>query len=122
LQYVTCIVCFGRDIHYNAIQHFRFSCTNVSRGHNYPGAESLRGHRITAGDAGKSQQCHKYFLQYSAFASERPQVRTWDAKLASCPGAIYNLVTPLHAEPYYLLYEAREAHKNALISLTDCKS
>jgi len=27
-----------------------------------------------------------YFLQYSAFASERPQARTWGAKLASCPG------------------------------------
>jgi len=42
--------------------------------------------RITAGDADKSQQCHKNFFQYSKFASERLQVRTWDAKLASCPG------------------------------------
>ena len=33
-------------------------------GHNSPGAE-------------KAQQCHKYFLQYSIFASERPQVRIW---------------------------------------------
>ena len=32
------------------------------------------------------QQCHKHFLQYNAFASERPQVRTWGAKLASFPG------------------------------------
>jgi len=37
-------------------------------------------HRITigapnhCGDAEKSQQCHKYFPRYSAFASERPQV------------------------------------------------
>ena len=28
MQYVICIVCFGRDIHYKAIQHFRISCTN----------------------------------------------------------------------------------------------
>jgi len=34
----------------------------------------------------KSQQFHKYFLQYSTFASEKPQVWTWGAKLASCPG------------------------------------
>jgi len=49
------------------------------------------GRRITAGGA-KKQQCHKYFLQYSTFASEKHQVRTWGAKLASCPG---RHVTPL---------------------------
>jgi len=39
------------------------------RRHNYSGAESLWqwGHRITE----KSQQCHRYFLQCSTFASER---------------------------------------------------
>jgi len=37
----------------------------------YGGAESLQGRRITAGGAEKSQQCHKYFLQYSKFAFER---------------------------------------------------
>jgi len=41
---------------------------------------------MIAGGAEKSQQCHKCFFQYSTFASERPQVRTWGAKLASCPG------------------------------------
>jgi len=41
-------------------------------GHNSPGAESLRGRRITAEGAEKSQHCHKYFIQYSSFASERP--------------------------------------------------
>jgi len=30
LQDVSCIVCFGRDIYYKAIQHFRFSCTKLS--------------------------------------------------------------------------------------------
>jgi len=44
------------------------------------------GCRMVAGGAKKSQQCHKYFLQYSTFASERPQFRTRGAKLASCPG------------------------------------
>jgi len=34
------------------------------------------GCRITAGGAEKSQQCHKYFLQYSTFTFEKPQVRT----------------------------------------------
>jgi len=29
LQYVVCIVFFGRDFHYKAIQHFRSSCTKV---------------------------------------------------------------------------------------------
>jgi len=29
LQYVICIVCFGRDIHHKAFQQFRFSCTKV---------------------------------------------------------------------------------------------
>ena len=44
--------------------------TGVSRGHNSPGAKSLPR-------AKKSQQRHKHFFQYSTFASERPQVRTW---------------------------------------------
>jgi len=29
---------------------------------------------ITAGGAEKSQQCHKYFLQYSKFSFERTQI------------------------------------------------
>ena len=28
----------------------------------------------------------KYFVQYSIFASQRPQVRTWGTKLVSYPG------------------------------------
>ena len=55
---------------------------------NYGGDESLRGSRITAGGAENSQQCHKYFLKYSKFSSERPQVRTRGAKLAFPPSAI----------------------------------
>ena len=45
---------------------------------HYGGAESLRRRRITAEGAEKSQQCHKYLLQYSTFASDRFQVRTWE--------------------------------------------
>jgi len=41
---------------------------------HYGGAESLQGPGITAGGAEKSQQCHKYFLQYSKFAFERTQI------------------------------------------------
>jgi len=42
---------------------------------------------MTVGGAEKSQQCHKYFLQYSTIASER--LETWfehrGTKIAFCP-------------------------------------
>ena len=60
-----------------------------------PGAKSLWGRRITEGGAEKSQQCHKYFLQYSTFASERPQVRTWGRLSCFLSRAPSNLVTTL---------------------------
>jgi len=50
--------------------------TRGARGNIYPGAEYLWGRRMTADRGEKPQHCHKYFLQYSTFASERPQVRT----------------------------------------------
>jgi len=40
------------------------------------------GRRMTAEDAGKSQQCHKYFLKYNAVASDRSQSRTGVPNLA----------------------------------------
>jgi len=46
-------------------------------------------------DAEKSQQCHKYFLQYNTFASERHQIRTWGRQTSILPRAPSNLVTPL---------------------------
>jgi len=50
------------------------ACTSgVTRGGM--GAQFPR-RRITAAGTEKSKQCHKYFLQYSTFVSERPQVRT----------------------------------------------
>ena len=57
--------------------------TGGATGSQFPGRRitmgapnHCRGHRMTAGCAVKSQQCHKYFLQYSAFAFKIPQVRT----------------------------------------------
>ena len=50
------------------------------------------GHRVTmetpndCGVAEKSQLGHKYFLQYSIFASENLEFEHRGAKLASCPG------------------------------------
>jgi len=44
------------------------------RGAQFPGHRIIMGGRITAGGTEKSQQCHKYFLQYSTSASERAQV------------------------------------------------
>jgi len=60
------------------------------QGRNDGGARGAQfpGRRITAGGVEKYQQCHKYFLQYSTFASEKPQVRIWGAKLAACPGRL----------------------------------
>ena len=45
--------------------------------------------------ADKTQQCHKYCLQYSIFASERSQVRTWGRQTCFLPRAPSNLVTAL---------------------------
>jgi len=47
---------------------------------------------MTAGGAEISQKCHKYFLQYSTFASESPQVRTWGRQTCFLPRAPSNLV------------------------------
>ena len=46
------------------------------------------GRQMTAGVVEKSQQCHKYFLQYSTFASERPRFRTWACQTCFLPRAI----------------------------------
>jgi len=69
-----------------------------ARGRSYPSAESLWRPQIIAGGAEKSQQCHKYFLQYSTFASERPLVRTWGRQTCFLPVAPFNLATPLMTE------------------------
>jgi len=50
---------------------------------------------MTAWGAEKSQKCHKCFLQYSTFASERPQLRRWGHQTCFLPRAPSNLVTSL---------------------------
>jgi len=56
-------------------------------GHDSPSAESLCGRQITAGGAIKSQQYHKYFLQYSRLHLLPKDLRFehGSAKPASCP-------------------------------------
>jgi len=46
-----------------------------------------RGRRMTAEGAENSQQCHKYFLQHSTFASDRPQVRKLGLQTCFLPWA-----------------------------------
>jgi len=71
-----------------------FFCTDQGpneggqEGNNSPRAESLRG-------AEKSSKYHKYFLQFSIFASERSQVRTWVRQTYFLSRAPSNLVTSL---------------------------
>jgi len=71
----------------------------MARGIDSLGAESLWGRWMAAGIAKKWQQCHKCFPQYSAFPSERPQVRTWGRHTCFLPQVPSNLVTPLAVRP-----------------------
>ena len=50
--------------------------------------------KITMGSAETSQPCLKYFVQYSIFASERPQVRTWGRQTCFCPGPHISSLRP----------------------------
>jgi len=68
--------------------------TRGAKGANFPGHCITMRARITAGSAERSQQCHIYFLQYSTFDSERPQVSTWGRETCFLSPA-YNLVTPM---------------------------
>jgi len=54
------------------------------------------GRQMTAKGAGKSQQYHKYCLQYSTYAFERPQVRTWGCQTCFLSRTPSNLVTALN--------------------------
>ena len=71
---------------------------------HYGGAKSLReapnhcGRRqMTAGSPKSPNNVTNTFLQYSTFASGRPQVRTWERPTCFLPRAPSNLVTPLKA-------------------------
>jgi len=68
------------------------------------GGQGGRIHRAPSNDGGakslrgvpkKSQQCHKYFLQCSTLASERPQFRTWGRQTCFLLRAPSNLITLL---------------------------
>jgi len=67
-----------------------------ARGAQIPWAPSHYGSPNHCRGVEKFQKCHKYFLQYSEFASERAQVRTWGRQTCFLPRAPSNLVTPLH--------------------------
>jgi len=56
--------------------------------------------RITAG----SSKSPKHFSQYSTFASERPQVRTWGRQTCFLPRAPSNLVTSLNMLDFNVQY------------------
>jgi len=58
---------------------------------NYGGAESLRG-------ATKSLNNVTSTFFNNRFASERPEVRTWGTKLASCPGRHLTSLSPCAAQ------------------------
>ena len=62
------------------------------------GRNSIMGAPHHCGGAEKSQQFHKYFLQYSKFPSERHQVRTWERQTCLLSRAPSYLVTPLARE------------------------
>jgi len=86
--------------------HFFTVCSRLGQGRN-EGVAQFPGRRITTwgpiqcggrrltGGAEKFQHCHKSFLQYSAFPSERLQVRTWGRQTCFLPRAPSHLGTPL---------------------------
>jgi len=86
--------------------------TRGGKGGAIPRAPSHYGDaKITAGETENSQQCRKYILQYSTFAFERPQSRTWWRQTCFLPRAPSNLVTPLHRHYiYWIIYESVFIH------------
>jgi len=72
--------------------------TRGGQGGTITQAPNHDGGRITAGVQNyceRPQQCHKYFLQYSKFASERAQERPCGRQTCFLPRTPSNLVTPL---------------------------
>jgi len=66
-----------------------------ARGAQFLGRRIVIGAPNDCDGAEKSQQCHKYFLQYRTFGSERSQIRTWGRQTYILSQAPSNLVTPL---------------------------
>jgi len=82
--------------------HIVRGVTRGEGGHNSSGAESLWERRMTAGGAEKSQQCHKYFFQYSCFRkTSNSNMGAPNLLLAPTPS---NLVTPLHSVRVCMLH------------------
>ena len=75
---------------------FRGVKTAGQEGRNSPGAESLWGCRMTAEDAKKSQQCHKYFL-LQQICFRKTSGSKMGCQICFLPLAPSNLVTPLHS-------------------------
>jgi len=73
----------------------------ITRGAQFPerrvtmGVRNHCGAPNGCGGAKQSQQCHKYFFQYSTFSSEKPKFRTWVRQICFLSRAPSNLVTPL---------------------------
>jgi len=61
---------------------------------HYGGAQSLPRAPNNSRGAEKSQQCCKYFLQYSTFASKDLRFKHGSTKVASCPGDHRTLLHP----------------------------
>jgi len=68
---------------------------DVTRGAQIPARQITMGAPNYCGVREKSQQCHKYFIQYSKFASTKPQSRTWGRQTCFLSRVPSNLVTPL---------------------------
>jgi len=70
------------------------------------------GRLMTASGAEKFEECHKYFLQYSAFAFEGTKVRAWGRQTFLSSRAPSNFVMPLntvHLLPEDLRFEHGDA-------------
>jgi len=69
----------------------------VMRGAQFPGRQITMGAANNCGGRRKVpiMSHHKYFLQYSTFASEKPRVRTWERQTCSLTRAPSNVVMPL---------------------------
>jgi len=88
------------------------------RGAQFPGANSLWGLCITAGGAENSQQCHKYFLQYSKFVFERTQVRPRGRQTYFCPGRHLTSLRPCMCSKLPLIFRSGQfTSKSCLVFL-----
>jgi len=82
--------------------YYKYGQRSIDQGRNKGGTIPRAPNHY--GCAEKSQQCYRYFLQYSTFASERPQVRTWGTKLASGPGRHITSLRPWYRHVLTIQY------------------